>query len=147
MPKFGGFLSTTATPAYENYFAVVGPYLSASETIVQVGTYQMRWAGHLYIDLHAQMQWPGTNTLGDGAATWLSVWSGSTPAPGSYADLGCWADAAGIFNAEQELRTHGAWYNLAAGATVTAYARLWTNVATGQVLCRYLGGNFRPTAI
>lgn len=144
---FGSFPSNSPTPAFEIYFAIVGAQLNATETYFNVGSYTMRWPGHLYVDLHAQVRWPGGSTLPSGAGLYLSVTSNSTPAPGSAADLGVIADAAGIFDAQQELRTHGAWYNLAAGQTVTCVARVWSNVLGNLVNVIYLGGNFRPTAI
>jgi hypothetical protein len=131
---------------YEIYFAVGAGYLAAAETQFYVGSYTMRFAGHLYVDLHAQAFWPGTNTLPDGASVYLMVGASTTPAPGYNAQLGMHADAPGVFSAEQELRTHGAWYWLAAGQTVTVYAHLYTNITNSQVYVRYLGGNFRPTA-
>jgi hypothetical protein len=144
--NFGDYASNSPTPAYEIYFAVTAGYLAAANTQFYIGSYTMRFAGQLYVDTYAQVTWPGTNTLADGAYVALTLGSSTTPAPPNNENLPCHQDAAGVFAAEQEIRTVGAFYNLTAGQVVTAYANLYTNVTNSQVYVRYIGGNFRPHA-
>lgn len=142
--KFGDVYTGATTPAYETYFQV-NPLatLAQNETFYYIGQYGMSWPGHLYLDMWAEVNWPGTNTLPNGAALWLSVGSISIPAPGHAADLGINADCPGIFSHGGEPCTHAVWYNLAAGQTVTAYARIYTT-APGYAKVNYIGGFFRP---
>ena len=77
---------------------------------------------------------------------WLAVDNSSTPAAGTGPQLGIACDAAGTFDAQQELRTYVGFYNLTAGQLVTLRAKVSTNALGNLVNVVYIGGNFRPTA-
>lgn len=142
MTKFGNYLSNAATPIGESYYQVtVNGYLAINDSYFNVGSFTMPFAGHLFIDMWAEMNWAS----GILPQTFLSVASNSSPAPTSSADMGVAHHAPGIFSADHEPRTHAWWQNLGAGAVVSANARTWTNI-NGVVHLMYIGGFWRPMA-
>jgi len=141
--RYGSYLSNASMPIGEAYIqGSPQATLGSSENIYNAGYYTMPWDGHLVVDLWAEVSWPGTNTLGDGAAVWLSVHTYSALPVGvgfNTADLCTYHDCAGIFSYAGELRTHAMWYSVPAGVQVQVNARLYTNIIN-YVRVAYVGG-------
>lgn len=144
MTKFGAYLSNAATPVDEQYFQVtVNMGLTvAGENIFSMGGYTMPFAGHLHVELYAELSHPGDQA----PPIWLSVGGQSSPPPSGTSDIGPCQPAAGVFTAQHEVRTHAYWANLAAGAGVNGIARIYTTVANTVTLA-YLGGFWRPVPL
>lgn len=143
--QFGAYPSNGATPIAETYFqASPNAVLGANDTIFLLGAFQMPFAGHLYMDVWAETSWPGNNTA-PAPELWLWVAANSSPAPSYSPHQGCCHGIEGIFTGQQEPRSFGLWYNLAAGQVVTAYAQLYTTYL-GTALVAHIGGFWRPLA-
>jgi hypothetical protein len=145
MAQFGTYPSNAVMPIAETYVqASPNAVLDASDTLFGLGGFQMPFAGNLYLDLWGEMAWPGENTA-PAPEVWLWVSEASSPTPSASPHNGWCQAVAGVFGGQQELRTFGIWYSLAAGQQVTAYAQIYTTIL-GTVLVQHVGGFWRPTA-
>jgi hypothetical protein len=141
MTKFGDWPSTGVTPVGEQ-FLIISPqvYCGAGENLWGMGWYTMPFAGHLTVELWAEVDWNGDNAPG----IWFSVGQGSSPAPnGGATDLGECRHGINIFKPAAEMRASAYWLNLGAGAGVYAHARIYSTEA-GHVAVRFVAGFYRP---
>ena len=141
---FGSNLSNGPIPVGETYFqTTINTTSGGNEIGWEVGTYSMPFAGHLMVNMWAEVAWPGTSTLVNGLAAWLSPIY-SVPACDGYGDMGIYDNCAGIFSFGGQPRCHGIWANLAPGAYISLHARFYNTPPGLQI--KYVGGFFQPMA-
>jgi hypothetical protein len=140
MTKFGAYATNLVTPVGEQYLQISPQFaMGTGEHLWGMGWFYMPFAGHLTVELYAELDWHGDTS----PAIWFTVGSGSSPAPnGGAADPGiCYRGGVNLFAGMGEMRTHAYWLNLASGAGVYAHARLYT---TGGGNVRHICGLYRP---
>jgi hypothetical protein len=143
MTKFGDWPANAAVPASEQYMQVSPQaYAVAGENLWGMGWYYMPYAGHLTVELWAEVDWNGDNVPG----IWFSVGQGSLPVPnGGATDAGVCFHGINIFKPQAQMRASAYWLNLGAGAGVYAHARIYSTEG-GHVAVRYIAGFYRPMA-
>ena len=127
--KFGDRLSNAPMPVGEQYLqSTPNTVMGDNENIYNVGYFTMPFYGHLYVDMWAAVEWPGTSTIA-GVATWLSVHTYSpvnVDTGFGTTDNGVDMDCAGIFSYQGDLATHAYWTNLTANQQLQVNGRLYT---------------------